>query len=70
LRVADALDRSHDARVQDVECRLDGETFRLELLSEQDCEREIAAAEQKRDLFEETFDCRLELHARSPEPVA
>lgn len=69
LRVADALDRSHDGRVRDVECRLAGDALRVELSSEQDCEREISAAGQKRDLFEETFGLRLELSAKTPEPV-
>lgn len=67
LRVADALDRSHDGRVGDITCARDGETFRVLLTSEHDCEREISAAEQKRDLFEETYDCRLELGAQAPD---
>ncbi|HEX5708203.1 MAG TPA: Ppx/GppA phosphatase family protein [Pyrinomonadaceae bacterium] len=67
LRVADAFDRSHDGRVQDIECRRDDGALRVELVSRHDCEREIAAAEQKRDLFEQTFDCRLELDVKSPE---
>ncbi len=59
LRVADAFDRSHDSRVQRLRLAREGQAVRIQLLSAQDCDREIAAAEQKRDLFEQVFDCRL-----------
>lgn len=61
LRLADALDRSYDSRVSDLRLTLDGEEARLLLLAASDCEREINAAEQKRDLFEQVFGCRLEI---------
>ncbi|HEY9282227.1 MAG TPA: Ppx/GppA phosphatase family protein [Pyrinomonadaceae bacterium] len=65
LRVADALDRSHDGRVSDLSCTLDGRTVRLTLTSEDDCEREMAAAESKSDLFEEVFGSGLALSRQS-----
>ena len=60
LRLADALDRSYDSRVRDLKLTRDGTSARLFLLSPLDCAREISAAEQKRDLFEQVFGCRLE----------
>ncbi len=59
LRVADALDRSHDGRVMDVTCECVDETVRLVLHSAQTCEQELWAVEQKRDLFEQAFECAL-----------
>jgi exopolyphosphatase/guanosine-5'-triphosphate,3'-diphosphate pyrophosphatase len=59
LRIADALDRSHDSRVMDVTCELIGATVRLVLHSAQACEQELWAVEQKRDLFEQEFACQL-----------
>ncbi|MBA3241344.1 MAG: Ppx/GppA family phosphatase [Acidobacteria bacterium] len=60
LRVADAFDRSHDSRVQRLRLAREGEAVHIQLLAAHDCEREIFAAEQKRDLFEQVFDCRLD----------
>ena len=59
LRIADALDRSHDNRVADLRCSRDGQVAYIQLQSETDCEREVAAAEQKSDLFEKSFGCKL-----------
>lgn len=59
LRIADALDRSHDNRVSDLTCVRDGQAAHISLQSALDCEREIAAAEQKSDLFEKSFGCKL-----------
>lgn len=64
LRVADALDRSHDNRVRDLRCTREGKTFHLQLMSVIDCHRETAAAESKRDLFEEVFECELAVSTR------
>jgi len=61
LRVADALDRSHDSRVGDLAVTRDGAVTHVRLHAADDCDREIFAAEQKRDLFEQVFDCRLEV---------
>jgi exopolyphosphatase / guanosine-5'-triphosphate,3'-diphosphate pyrophosphatase len=59
LRIADALDRSHDGRVIDITCERVGPDVRLVLHSAQDCAQELWAVEQKRALFEQAFDCRL-----------
>jgi exopolyphosphatase/guanosine-5'-triphosphate,3'-diphosphate pyrophosphatase len=59
LRVADALDRSHDGRVRDVTCVLEDGRFQLTLACDGDCEREAAAVRSKGELFEEVFDCKL-----------
>ena len=63
LRVADALDRSHEGRVGGVRCSREERTFRLALSCEGDCEREVAAAESKSELFEEAFGCELAIGA-------
>jgi exopolyphosphatase / guanosine-5'-triphosphate,3'-diphosphate pyrophosphatase len=55
LRVADSLDRSHDSRVRDIQIRQNGQGLHIRLQSEHDCDREVLAAEQKRDLFEQVF---------------
>jgi exopolyphosphatase/guanosine-5'-triphosphate,3'-diphosphate pyrophosphatase len=65
LRIADALDRRHDSRVSDVRCARSGRQLHIELQSSANCEREIFAAEQKRALFEQAFDCRLSFGRRA-----
>jgi exopolyphosphatase/guanosine-5'-triphosphate,3'-diphosphate pyrophosphatase len=56
VRLADALDRSHDSRVHDLKCELNGDTFYIELFSTADCSNELVELERKRDLFEHAFD--------------
>jgi exopolyphosphatase/guanosine-5'-triphosphate,3'-diphosphate pyrophosphatase len=56
VRLADALDRSHDSRVQDITCELDSDVLKIELISSFDCDNELLEVERKRDLFESTFD--------------
>ncbi|HYH85872.1 MAG TPA: hypothetical protein VEX60_10500, partial [Pyrinomonadaceae bacterium] len=63
LRLADALDRSHDSRVRDLQLTRGEEGFSLMLDATLDCEREVTAAEQRRELFEQVFDCRLSVNA-------
>jgi exopolyphosphatase/guanosine-5'-triphosphate,3'-diphosphate pyrophosphatase len=58
LRIADALDRSHDNRVRDIRCTCDGQLIHIQLRSALDCDKEIYAAEQKSDLFEQAFNCK------------
>jgi exopolyphosphatase/guanosine-5'-triphosphate,3'-diphosphate pyrophosphatase len=65
LKVADALDRSHDSRVRDLRVERNGGAVCVRLAGERDCEREILAAQQKRDLFEQVFECRLEISKES-----
>ncbi len=61
LRIADALDRRHDSRVRELRCVRNGRIVHIELQSNSNCEREILAAEQKRELFERAFGCHLTL---------
>jgi exopolyphosphatase / guanosine-5'-triphosphate,3'-diphosphate pyrophosphatase len=65
LRIADALDRRHDSRVSDLRCVRNGRVIHIELVSSMTCDREIIAAEQKRDFFEKVFNCRLEFSRRA-----
>src|SRR5262249_16411833 len=65
LRIADALDRRHDNRVADVRCTRNGRLVHIELQSGVNCDREIFAAEQKRELFERVFNCRLTFSRRA-----
>lgn len=59
IRVADALDKSYGGLVRDVSCKLTGDTVRIQLRGDANCDKELWAAEQKRDMFEEAFRCRL-----------
>jgi exopolyphosphatase/guanosine-5'-triphosphate,3'-diphosphate pyrophosphatase len=70
LRLADALDRSHDSRVQDLDCLHEGQRVRLQLRSAQPCDKEIRIAEQRRDLFEQVFACRLSISQQDESPEA
>lgn len=68
LRIADAFDRSHDGRVRDVRCAVEGGTVHINLRcsgSTQKCGKEIWAAEQKRDMFEQTFKCKAVFSCRA-----
>jgi exopolyphosphatase/guanosine-5'-triphosphate,3'-diphosphate pyrophosphatase len=65
LRVADAFDRSHDSGVDDLRCEREGKNFHIQLRSAHDCHKEIWAAEQKRDMFEQAFDCKLTFSRRA-----
>ena len=63
VRLADALDRSHDSRVSDLKCH-DAKNFHVELCSEADCENELLEAERKRELFEQAFKRTLSFSVR------
>ena len=65
VRVADALDRRYDGRVRDVRCVLDGQILHVQLRSRQSCDREIQAAEQKSDMFEQAFGCKVNFSSRA-----
>ena len=65
LRIADALDRRHDSRVNDLRCVRNGRIVQIDLQSSANCDREIFAAEQKRELFEQIFNCRLTFSRRA-----
>ncbi|MCC6354521.1 MAG: HD domain-containing protein [Verrucomicrobiae bacterium] len=55
LRVADALDRSHQARVNGIGVHDRGDTMEIRLRTPYPCGAELDAAESKKDLFEEAF---------------
>ncbi len=65
LRITDALDRRHDSRVSDVRCARNGRVVHIELQSTTNCDREIFAAEQKREMFEQVFNCQLSFSRRA-----
>ena len=63
VRIADALDRSHDSRIHDLKCH-DAKTFHVELCSDADCENELLEVERKRELFEQAFKRTLSFSVR------
>lgn len=65
VRVADALDRRYDGRVRDVRCTLEGQLLHVQLRSQQPCDREVQAAEQKADMFEQAFGCKVTFSRRA-----
>ena len=64
LRLADALDRSHDSRVSDISCTMEGQKINIELWSAFPCDKEILAVEQKCELFEQEFKYKLSVSVR------
>jgi exopolyphosphatase / guanosine-5'-triphosphate,3'-diphosphate pyrophosphatase len=64
LRLADALDRSHEGRVNDLDCETNADAVNINLQARKNCEKELFEAERKRDLFEQAFNCTLNLSAR------
>lgn len=61
LRLANALDRSHDGRVHDLRIVREGDRVELHLESDLDCSSEIFSAEGRRDMFEQAYDCEVVL---------
>lgn len=59
LRLADTLDRSYESRVKDLAFTRTKDKFLLEIFSNNDCETELQAAEQKKDMFETAFGVKL-----------
>lgn len=55
LRIADGLDRSHFSVVKDIECKWNKDSLKIRLITQDDPELEIWAAQKKKDLFEECF---------------
>ena len=65
VRLADALDRSHDSRIYDLQCQAGkSASFHVELCSDASCENELLEAERKRDLFELVFKRNLTFSVR------
>jgi exopolyphosphatase/guanosine-5'-triphosphate,3'-diphosphate pyrophosphatase len=65
LRIADALDRSHDSRVSEVRCIRDGQLVHIQLSSSANCDPEIFAAEQKSEMFAQVFNCKVSFSRRA-----
>ena len=61
LRLADALDRSYESRVRDLNIRRRKEELTIEIISNTNCESELQAAERKKDMFQEAFKCNLNI---------
>jgi exopolyphosphatase/guanosine-5'-triphosphate,3'-diphosphate pyrophosphatase len=59
VRLADALDRSHDSRITELRCGIEPEAFHIELGSVSDCHNELVEVERKKSLFEQAFKRRL-----------
>jgi exopolyphosphatase/guanosine-5'-triphosphate,3'-diphosphate pyrophosphatase len=64
VRLADALDRSHEGRVAEIGVVKDGTSVQIEIQSTADCVNEITEAERKKEMFEKAFDCQLEFVTR------
>ncbi|MEO8503510.1 MAG: Ppx/GppA phosphatase family protein [Acidobacteriota bacterium] len=61
LRIADALDRSHARRVDEIYCAVRARSVRLEVLSRYDVSLELATARDRAEPFEEAFGVRLKV---------
>lgn len=64
LRVADALDRSHESHLSDLRCTREEGAVHIQARSAVDCENELLEADRKRELFEQTFQCALDFSIR------
>ncbi len=61
LRLADAMDRSHESRIKNFKASLRGDKVRLTLQSSRRRDHEIWAIEHKKDMFEEAFGVMVEI---------
>jgi exopolyphosphatase/guanosine-5'-triphosphate,3'-diphosphate pyrophosphatase len=61
LRIADAMDRSHQSRVKNFKCIVRRDRVLLELLSARRCDHEVWAIQNKKDMFEAAFERVLEV---------
>ena len=65
VRVADALDRSHDSRVSELRCTREGDVMQIQIRSALDCENELREAELKKEMLEQAFGCTVSFSVRS-----
>src|SRR4029079_4300752 len=65
LRLALALDRTHQQNVADVRARVLPDALRITILSQGDAEGDLWAAERKTDLFEKVFGRKVRFFARN-----
>lgn len=61
LRLAEGLDCGYESRIKDLSFNREKRNLLLEVFSDQKIEKEIEAAEQKKDMFEAAFDCTLKI---------
>jgi exopolyphosphatase/guanosine-5'-triphosphate,3'-diphosphate pyrophosphatase len=61
LRLADAMDRRHDNRVNDLLCRRNRNVVHIQALSVLECENELTEVERRVKLFEDAFECKVRL---------
>ena len=61
LRLADALDRGYENHIKNLKIKRDRETVLLELVGDKNSQAEMLAVEEKKDLFEYAFECKLEV---------
>ena len=64
VRLADALDRSHDSRVNDLKFHNKSGSLHVELISNADCQNELLEVERKRLMFEQAFKRSLSFSVR------
>jgi exopolyphosphatase/guanosine-5'-triphosphate,3'-diphosphate pyrophosphatase len=59
LRLANALDRSYENRVKDLEVICEKRRIIIFIKSDDNCEIELEAANSRKDMFEKAFECKL-----------
>lgn len=65
LRVADGLDRHHDARVRDLKARVTPKSITLDLDNEYEAELEIWSSQRKAKLLSEIAERRIDYHEKT-----
>ena len=65
VRLADALDRSHDGRVGELRCTRNGDVMQIQIRSSLDCENELREADLKKEMFEAAFQCAVNFSVRN-----
>lgn len=61
LRLADALDRGYENHIKNLNIKRDRGIVLLELAGDKNSRAEMLAVEEKKDLFEYAFDCKLKV---------
>ncbi|MBK1790388.1 HD domain-containing protein [Persicirhabdus sediminis] len=66
LRVADALDRTHAQRIQDIDIKLSNQRMRISITTQRDIAIEQLALKEKADLFRDIYGLDASLEAQPP----
>ena len=61
LRLAEGLDRNYESRIKDLTFSREDQDLLIEIFSDESIEREIEAADRKKDMFEIAFGCDLKI---------